>query len=70
MQQHMADATPTDTSRVCMDLQPGERVVFAGTGVEIEVVSKSGRHARLRVISPRAVRIERVLPSSRIAEAA
>ena len=49
-----------DTSRVCMDLEPGERVMFTGTGVEIEVMSKSGRHARLRVISPRDVIIKRV----------
>jgi hypothetical protein len=46
-------------SRVHMDVEPGERVVFAGTGVEVEFVAKSGRMARLIVTTPREVPITR-----------
>lgn len=42
-----------------MDLQPGERVAFAGTGIEVEFYAKSGRIARLCFITPKIVRIER-----------
>lgn len=42
-----------------MDLQPGERVSFAGTGIELEFFAKSGRIARLCFITPKVVRIER-----------
>lgn len=52
-------APAAESTRVLMDLTPGERVTFAGTGIEIEVVAKSGRHARLCVISPKRVVIER-----------
>lgn len=45
------------TSRVIMDLRPGEKISFAGTGVVVEVVSKSGRASRLCVTSPRTVAI-------------
>lgn len=48
-------------SRVCMDLHPGERVRLGAVGVEIEVVSKSGRATRLRITAPRVVSIERVV---------
>lgn len=45
-----------------MDLQPGERVAFAGTGIEVEFYAKSGRVARLCFVTPKAVRIERSSP--------
>ena len=55
----MTQAAPDATSRVVMDLQPGERVSFAGTGIELEFFAKSGRIARLCFITPKVVRIER-----------
>ncbi len=45
--------------QVCMDLHPGERLLLGDTGVEIEIVHKSGKAARLRVVAPRSVRIMR-----------
>jgi hypothetical protein len=47
------------TSRVHMDVQPGERVVFGETGVAVEFVAKSGRAARVVVTMPRDVTITR-----------
>jgi sRNA-binding carbon storage regulator CsrA len=45
--------------RICMDLHPGERLLIGDTGVEVEVVHKSGKAARLRVVAPRDMRISR-----------
>lgn len=44
---------------VFMDVRPGQVLEFAGTGVRIEVISKSGRASRLRITLPQEVRIER-----------
>lgn len=49
-----------DVSRVLMDLRPGDRLDFGGTGVTIELVGKSGRQARLCVVAPRMLPIKRV----------
>ena len=38
-------------------MHPGERIVFGGLDVEIEVVGKSGRSSRLRITAPREVPI-------------
>ena len=46
-----------------MDLHDGERVVFAGTGIEVALAHKSGPRARLVVVAPRNVKIERVAPN-------
>jgi sRNA-binding carbon storage regulator CsrA len=48
-----------------MDLRPGERVLLGDTGVEIEVVHKSGQAARLRVMAPRSVRITKQVAAAR-----
>lgn len=40
-----------------MDLHPGDRLLIGDTGVEVQVVHKSGKAVRLRVVAPRAVRI-------------
>lgn len=48
-----------DRSRVHMNVEPGERLVFGDTGIEVELVGKSGRVARVCVITPRDVSIER-----------
>ena len=40
-----------------MDLQPGDRLVLGDTGIEVELVHKSGRAARLRVAAPQTVSI-------------
>lgn len=53
-------SAPAASSRVWVDLKPGERMSFPGTGIEIEFVAKSGRQARLCVTSPRAAQIERL----------
>jgi hypothetical protein len=69
----MAEAAllaPLEASRVVMDLQPGERVAFAGTGIEIEVLAKSGKHSRLRVTAPRRVKIERAVEGEVLVPAA
>ena len=50
---------PSMVSTVHMDLQAGDKVVFSEAGIEIALVAKSGRHARLCVVSPRNMRIER-----------
>lgn len=47
-------------SRVLMDLRPGERLSFAGEGIEVEVIAKSGRQARLCVTAPRRIKIEKI----------
>lgn len=49
----------TPESRVCMDLRPGERISFGMTGVQVEVMAKSGRATRLRVTLPKDVLIQR-----------
>lgn len=48
-----------DTSRVLVDLQPGERMTFAGAGITLALVQKSGRSARLCIIAPRSMKIDR-----------
>jgi hypothetical protein len=53
---------PHDTqqiARVVMDMLPGDRLVLGNTGVEIAIVHKSGKAARLLVLAPRSVCIER-----------
>lgn len=52
-------AAVASTSRVHMDVAPGQRIRFGETGVEIEVVHKTGRSARLLITTPRDVDIER-----------
>lgn len=52
--------------QVCMDLHPGERLLLGDTGIEVEVVHKSGKAARLRVVAPRSVRIKRDAPAKQL----
>ena len=46
------------TSNLTIDIRPGERLVLAGL-VSVELVQKSGRVARLRVVAPREVEIKK-----------
>lgn len=54
-----AGATTPGRGRVYMDLQPGERLAFGDSGIQVEVVAKSGRASRLCITLPREVRIVR-----------
>lgn len=47
---------PGDRSSMFFDVRPGECIVLAGCSVE--VISKSGRSSRLRVVAPREVKVE------------
>lgn len=49
-----------------MDLHPGERLLLGDTGIEVEIVHKSGKAARLRVVAPRSVRITRNTPAKQL----
>lgn len=54
----MSDSpTGAPIGRICMDVRPHERLRLGDTGIEIEVVAKSGQAARLRVSAPRDVAI-------------
>lgn len=50
-------APKPDTSRMTVDLLPGQRVDIGG--VSVEVLHKTGRHSRLRIHAPREVPIRR-----------
>jgi hypothetical protein len=50
--------TDTKLSSLIVDVRPGERLAMSGS-VTVELLHKSGQIARLRVIAPRDVRIER-----------
>jgi sRNA-binding carbon storage regulator CsrA len=50
-------------SRVSMDIRPGGAIVFAKLGIEVTLVAKSGRQARLCVSAPRDVQVSRKDPS-------
>ena len=41
-----------------MDVRPGEQLMLSG-GVSIELLQKSGQLARLRVVAPIDIRIEK-----------
>lgn len=56
----MPHVAEINRSRVHMNVEPGERLVFEGSGIEVELVSKSGRVARVCVTTPRDVQITRV----------
>lgn len=49
-------------SRVSMDIRPGGAIVFDDLGIEVILVAKSGRQARLCVSAPRSVRLTRKDP--------
>lgn len=53
------EALAPQASRVVIDMQPGERLRFGGTEIEIAFVGKSGRSARLCIVAPKAVKIDR-----------
>ncbi len=46
------------SSNLIMDLRPGERLAFNGM-VSVELIQKSGRVARLRVVAPREVSVKK-----------
>jgi sRNA-binding carbon storage regulator CsrA len=49
-------------SRVSMDIRPGGAIVFNDLGIEVILVAKSGRQARLCVSAPRSVQVTRKDP--------
>ena len=55
----MMEAPTKARSLVYVDLAPGECLGFGDTGLQVEVVAKSGRHARLRIVMPRNVVLTR-----------
>lgn len=55
----MSDALAPQ-SRLVIDVQVGERLVFSDPLIEVQVVHKTGRAARLCITVPRHVRIERI----------
>ena len=62
-----AAVTAARTTTVYMDLAPGDRLVIGegvellfGGKVDIDMMSKSGRAARMRITAPQDVKIERM----------
>jgi sRNA-binding carbon storage regulator CsrA len=49
-----------ETTSLVVDMRPGDRLLLE-TGVSVELVQKSGRSARLRVLAPREVQIQKKL---------
>ena len=54
-----APAPKGELSRVLVDMQPGDSLTFTEAGITVRVIAKSGRSARLCVVAPRAMKIER-----------
>jgi hypothetical protein len=53
-----------DTSRMTVDIRPGDVVRFSpGTELSIELMRKSGNLARLKIIASRDVKIEKITQS-------
>ena len=53
-----------DTSCLTLDLKAGESVQLDGGQVVVELLQKSGRTARLRVVAPRQMLIEKTPSTS------
>lgn len=49
-----------DTSRVWIDLRPGEAVRLGDLGVVVQMIDKSGRAARLGFTAPKSLQIRKV----------
>lgn len=47
------------TGGLVLDLRPGECLNLDGARIRVELLHKSGQLARLRVIAPREVKIEK-----------
>lgn len=47
-----------ERSTLVRDVTPGSTVTFAGVGVSVEVMRKSGARTRLKISAPRDVRID------------
>lgn len=41
-----------------LDVRPGERVLIGDQLVEVQLVHKSGQHARIKVTAPKDVKIK------------
>jgi sRNA-binding carbon storage regulator CsrA len=50
-----------------MDIRPGGSVTFPELGIEVSLIAKSGRSARLCVTSPRDIKISRKEPADGVA---
>ncbi|HRG70688.1 MAG TPA: hypothetical protein PLH95_03565 [Thauera aminoaromatica] len=57
------------SSTIYFDLAAGDRIEIEGC-VHVEMQGKHGRHARLKVVAPRSVRVQRGEPEKRPAEPA
>lgn len=53
-----------DRGSLTLDVRPGERVMIGNQLVEIELVHKSGQHARIKFTAPTEVKIELLKNSS------
>ena len=49
----------SDNSCLVIDLRPGESLGLDGSRIKVELLHKSGQIARLRVVAPRDVVIEK-----------
>lgn len=48
----------TEKGSLTLDVRPGERVMIGGEMVEVELLHKSGQHARIKVTAPKDVKIK------------
>lgn len=48
-----------DQSTITVDVEVGEQLMIGGK-VAVELLAKSGRHARMRILAPRDEKIERM----------
>jgi hypothetical protein len=51
--------TDSPTTRTVWDIRPGEQLLIGGRKVSVELIHKSGQLARLQVIAPPDVSIEK-----------
>lgn len=59
------DAVPT--SRVLVELHPGDSLDFVGHSINVQVIAKSGRAARLCITAPRNMKIARTASDTSMA---
>ena len=53
------DPRPGDSCLV-LDVRPGEQLSFDEARVNVELIHKSGQIARLRVVAPRGMKVEKI----------
>lgn len=48
-----------DLSKLTIDIRPGDRLSIDGGRIQVDLLEKSGKVARLRVVAPRDMKIQR-----------